>query len=364
MTELHEQLSAAGDQSAALTLALRSARDGALALEAERDELRRHVRLPEIGIGFGTGQVTVDNVSQWADKIAAMGLTRVRITLPWASCQPKAGAPVKVPDRFVSICQTFAMRGLHVLVILAYTPGWQQSQASQFAMPKDPAAFAMFCVAARQQLPMVDEWEVWNEPNHGGIPTPTPGLVSPNRAKDYGRLVRATHDVAAFPRPHTVLAGVVCPAPNKPPTAQQPAPFVEAWYDEHPDAGEQYDQLSVHPYSGSLPFDNDTENGWVTHIIPAIQQRLIAAGDDRGRLFCASECGYTTKGKTALSETAQADMLVGMVTTWRTLPYAGSMYLFSFQDLGAGDTYSEGLGLHKIDGTPKRCVAALREVLT
>lgn len=322
--------------------------------------------LPAIGVGFGSGLLPDPaDVPRVADEMLGMGITRIRATLPWSSCQPKATSPITVPARYRQIMEAFDAAGVRQLVIPAYTPTWAKGVETptglgQFAMPKDPALFGAFCSAAVDQLPTVDEWEVWNEPSHNG----PPGLVSPDRGRDYARLLDATWTARAFPRTHTVHAMSVCPAPDNPPTALRSSTFVEAVYAADSTIGDKYDQLSVHPYTGTLPFGVGPPHGWVSTQIPEIRAKLRAAGERRPRIISATECGYSTKGPNAYTEQQQADRLVDMIQTWRSQPDVGPMWLFSWNDLSAGTTRSDGLGLHTHDGTPKRACAAIREALT
>lgn len=311
-----------------------------------------------IGIGFGTGNLPEPaDVGRVADELQAIGITRVRITLPWAACQPRADSPIRTPAKLASQINGFADAGMGVLLIPAYCPPWQQTTPTQFAMPKDPAAFGRFVAAVVDEwAATVDEWEVWNEPNHDG----PPGLVMPSgqsRGGGYARLMQAAAPM--FPRWVTVLGGGgLCPAPDNPPHALRAPSFVRDWFAADAMADDRFDRLSIHPYAGKLDWTNDTEWSWPNRIIPELLDQLRASLSSRPDPYplTASECGYRTAGNNAVTEAQQGPKLIGMVEGWRKVPGAGAIYLFCWRDF---DTTA--LGLWRKDGTPKPAVAALRE---
>lgn len=98
------------------------------------------------------------------DRVAEAGIGWVRIDFVWALIET-------TPDHFDwsaydAIVAAAEARGLSVLGILAYTPGWATDAEPLSGPPRSVADWEDFCFrAARRYRGRVLDWELWNEPN-------------------------------------------------------------------------------------------------------------------------------------------------------------------------------------------------------
>jgi hypothetical protein len=171
------------------------------------------------------------------DLMVGAGVESVRLSFYWAQMQPYAGwaeVPAAERDRFddgAGVPTDFgvtdrlvglaAERGLSLLPVVLWAPGWAALLPGEFASPpSDPAVYARFVRALAERygsrgsfwreqrelrrVPLRD-WQVWNEPTYLSF-----WLVQPF-AREYVALLRATRAslAKADPRGRVVLGGLV-----------------------------------------------------------------------------------------------------------------------------------------------------------
>lgn len=207
-------------------------------------------RVPQGFLGVAADGPMFDPGFDVAGELGRMtraGVESIVTEVNWAAEQPARGRP---PDfsRTDRIVLEAARRRIGVLAVVVYAPGWAAVRADDLASPPKPAAYARFQrrLIARYgprgslwaqhpgvpRLPVRD-WQVWNEPSHGGFWSVQPF------ARGYVRLLRAAHRAirAADPGARVVLAGLV--------------------YDSWRQLGDLYaagarglfDAVSLHPYT-------------------------------------------------------------------------------------------------------------------
>jgi hypothetical protein len=79
--------------------------------------------------------------------------------------------------------------------------------------------------------------------------------------------------------------------------------------------------------------------------------QVMADNGDGGKTIWCTEYGQPTS---AVDEATQADYIRDLITTWRTLPFAGPVYVYSTQDRNTGSaTDQDTFGVYRTDWTPK-----------
>ena len=98
------------------------------------------------------------------DEAQAAGIGWVRIDFIWAVVQPQRGTfDWSLYDEIVDEARS---RGIEVLAILAYTPGWATDGDAFNGVPRDVEDWRTFCRrAAERYRGRIAAWEIWNEPN-------------------------------------------------------------------------------------------------------------------------------------------------------------------------------------------------------
>jgi hypothetical protein len=81
-----------------------------------------------------------------------------------------------------------------------------------------------------------------------------------------------------------------------------------------------------------------------------IRQLMLVNGDAAKRIW-ATEYGEPSS---VVGEPAQAAYLEDMLSKWRTIPYAGPVYVYTMRDRNSMSTAVEDtLGIYRSDGTAK-----------
>ena len=98
------------------------------------------------------------------DKVEAAGIGWVRIDLVWANVEAQEDVyNWALYDALVAAAQA---RGLKILAIVAYTPGWATDGPPVAGVPRDVTDWEEFCfLAADRYADTIHAWEIWNEPN-------------------------------------------------------------------------------------------------------------------------------------------------------------------------------------------------------
>lgn len=121
------------------------------------------------------------NLSRSFDTMVSSGVESVRVAFDWSAAQPVQAGPIdfRQTDQIVGLA---AQRGLTVLPVVIYTPGWDAAPhvPGTLASPADDAPYAAYVRALVQRygprgsywgqhpgtrrLP-IRLWQIWNEPN-------------------------------------------------------------------------------------------------------------------------------------------------------------------------------------------------------
>jgi hypothetical protein len=278
------------------------------------------------------------------DLMQQTGVSTVRILLPWAYVEPTPGTwDWSVADRMVDGA---LKHGLDVLAVLNSTPTWAAGPSLlPYSAPPNPAQFGDFAAAvAGRYRGRVSDYEVWNEANSVFYWTPAPDAAA------YTELLKAAYPrIKAADPAATVVAAGLAPVFSFGTLTLNPAEFVKGMYAAG--AKNNFDAMAYHPYLYSMKFSEGRgyPESPLTQVT-AMHQAMADNGDGGKTIWC-TEYGEPTS---SVDDATQAEYLRDMINTWRTLPFAGPVYIYTTRDLNTSSTSdADTLGVYRTDWTPK-----------
>jgi beta-xylosidase len=294
------------------------------------------------------------------DKLAAAGVTWVRIDLGWQSLQEVGREAysqwyIDRADRTIDMARD---RGISVLATLWATPDWANGGAGRHVPPTDLADYARVARWAAEHFNgRVGAWEVWNEPNHPSFWSGT--------AADYTELLKA-----AYP---AFKAG----APSTPVVLGAPCYNDTDWLQEMYAAGGQgsFDIMATHPYQGvsnTPPEAPDDGTVWRLSHVAAVHALMDRYGDGDKKIWF-TEFGWSSHENTGtekswaigVSEQQQADFLVRTIEHLAAnFPYVTNIFWYAERNRVSGKVHLDNYGLLRRDLSEKPAYTALREFLT
>jgi hypothetical protein len=294
------------------------------------------------------------------DLMAASGAGWVRVDFTWASIEHVRGTySWSNLDRVVRAVHS---RGMKVLALPAYTPGWARpAGGTSYTPPADPAAFAAFtAAAAARYVPQgVLHYEIWNEPNLASFWAPKPDAAA------YARLLQATTTAVRAAAPDAViLSGGLSPAVDAADGSQiDPVTFLNKLYALG--VKDAFDAVGVHPYSfPAMPSDVSTASWNTFQKMSRMRDTMVANGDSAKKIWLTETGAPTGSHPTAVSESAQAAIVTDTLRSAEALSWAGPVFFYAARDLGTDPTDREqNFGLLRRDFSPKPGWAALVESL-
>ena len=308
-----------------------------------------------VPIGLSTGfMITTESETDLRkdlDSAQRLGITRLRIDVSWAVLQPG-------PDQFDwsstdRVLDQAHERGLHVLGIIGYEPGWaRRRDASGDLLPPDPQQFASFVRAAAERYrTQVGAWEIWNEPN-----TRRFWGTDPDPAAYAAVVAAAAPEIRAADPGAPIIIGSLAPADDG---AQElsPATFVRGIYDNTDLA--DFDALSVHPYT--YPARPTGTEPWNTFFrLRALHRIMIRRGDGAALIWLTEYGAPSGTSPTSVTEAEQASLITAGIRVARRRSYTGPIYIYSLRDAGTERTdVEDNFGVLRFDGFPKPARRAL-----
>jgi polysaccharide biosynthesis protein PslG len=331
------------------------------------------------GLSLPNGALDKAAVDAHFDAIKALGVTTVRVLVPWAGVQPLDPATSSYRDwsRVDYIVKAAADRGMSVLGVLNATPYYGGANGGCWGcvgVAPDPAKFAAFAAEAAGHLRgLVSAYEIWNEPNYNGNWSPAVDPVAYtkllqaaySKIKTLGTITVGGVQVPAGDPNATVVAGVLGAVLTVGNVLMDPRTFVQTMYANG--AKGFFDALSFHPYSYQQQFGAGLgcqfcQNTPITMLLQ-IRQTMLNYFDGDTKIW-ASEYGLGTSLKTYQQ---QADWIKNFLTTWAegptgTVPdqfkelvaewddWIGPAFIYTLRDrLGQEGTESGSLGLFYFD---------------
>ena len=292
-------------------------------------------------------------------KMAAAGITSVRVDFGWESLQPRRGrmSPwhVRLADRCVNIARA---NGMSVLGTLWATPRWANGGRDAATPPTRAWDFARFAGwAARHFRGRVGAWEIWNEPDNEGFFKGT--------TRRYVKLLRAGYRaIKRSDRNALVVTGGTVHNNDR-------------WLRQAYRAGAKsfFDVVATHPYQGvgdSAPETVGTGGDWwlMTHV-KAVHE-LMASHGDGAKPIWFTEFGWSVHENSpglplwqrGVSPEVQAQYAVRAVLLARAkYPYVQRMYWYKDRSLPGDDFHHAGYGLLRVDLSPRPAWVALRALL-
>jgi putative intracellular protease/amidase len=277
--------------------------------------------------------------------MTSAGVHDLRIMVPWAAIERQPGQyDWTTVDRMVDAAVS---QHVSVLATLNSPPAWavEPGQPPVTGRPDSPAVFGRFAGAvAAHYRGKVSAYEIWNEPNSTAFFEPAPDPAG------YVDLLKAAYPAIKAADPSAVVvSGGLGPLVDRPSVAIDAVEFVRDMYAAG--AKNYFDALAYHPYQYTMKF---SEAGY--HPDSPINQLagmrdLMLLNGDLGKRIWATEYGEPS---VPVGEAQQAAYLADMLGKWRTIPYAGPLYVYTMRDRNSLSRDPEDtLGIYRSDGTAK-----------
>ena len=268
--------------------------------------------------------------SRHLDSIQELGVSFVRDNTDWVSLEPapprngRRSYDYSLSDRWV---RQLARRGLRwqPTVIGVTTPQWAASRLAYSVCaersPPGPAALADLVAGLarrygrggsfwsehpRLRARPVIEYEVWNEPNHGGFWCPAPDPAA------YARVFLAADEAVegVDPRARVLLGGLAgfeVSSPTAAPPTMAVGEFVSQMVAAEPELTAAVDRIGLHPYASDPAAVLDRIRGFATELRALGLRAPIAV----------NEIGWPTQGTGSVPplEEAVRAAYVGEVVT-------------------------------------------------
>jgi hypothetical protein len=304
------------------------------------------------------------------DEIKSAGIPAVRLYLEWDLIEPSPGVfDWSTTD---SLVMGAAERGLKILGLLTYTPSWAvppEARELVHAAPADAKVWGNFVAeTAHRYRDVIDDWEIWNEPNIDDSFAPAPDLAL------YSAMLQESYSAIKAADPDSVvITGGTSPAVDIP-TEMSPVTFLSGLYDHG--AGDSFDAVAMHPYSSPdlLSTDGPEGSSNSNRAIRDVTALLASRGQSEKRIWFTEFGASTSTPGAAAPELSgqqvgvtlerQAEILTEGIEYMRSLPNGGPIFLFDFRDVETGSRNVQyNYGLLRSDFTAKPALAAVQALL-
>jgi hypothetical protein len=350
--------------------------DGRMRLDSSQIELTTAIDDSPSTVGISDSSLyfstDIDAVNAQLDLMKSLGVTNVRIMIPWAGVQPldpDLGSPWGDAQwgQVDMVVNAARAKGMGILGVLNSTPWWATESTPINGHPADVNEFAAFAKSvALRYGDAIQAYEVWNEPNAAFFWSPVDPVEYTNMLKvTYVALKQASAQIGA---PITVIGAVVGAGLTWGDVTMNPVDFVQAMYAAG--ANGYFDALSFHPYKYDLKFSEGNTVPWYTQTplyqVEQLRQLMdshLAPGQEQLKIWI-SEYGLPTN---QVSENQQMAYIQDLIQYWQTFSGAGPIFLYTTKDTAAPDedlTNDEAhFGLFNSDGTPKAVALILKQFI-
>ena len=301
---------------------------------------------PVYGVAAGCciQYLSATELAKQLDDYRALGAQWIRFPIAWSDIQ--AGGPNSYDwTKYDNVVKAAQARGIRVLGVLSRTPMWARPSnctTDQFCAPARASDYGNFAgAAAAHYAPLgVHAWEIWNEENTVGFWKPAPDPVA------YTALLKAAYPkIKAADPTATVVTGGTAPASDDG-TNFSPFTFDLRIYKN---GGQGYfDAIGHHPYCYRGTFDcPDTFATWSAWSQMADTQpynlvALMKNFGDGGKKIWGTEFGAPTNGSAqAVTEAHQATMITAAYTLWKSYPWTGPLFIYTYRDPGTDSSNPE-----------------------
>jgi polysaccharide biosynthesis protein PslG len=299
-------------------------------------------------LGFADSQIYYYDdaqVTATVQKWVANNIRTVRIGIPWNGVEAvKDQLDWSRSDRLVNAA---AAANISVIACITSTPRWAMAPGSTLphGRPASPEVYGVFTAkVAERYKGKIAAYEIWNEPNGfiGYSPAPNPA--------GYTDLLKAAYPrIKAVDSAAIVVGGVLGSGMTWGNLTINPVTFLSQMYASG--AAPFFDALSYHPYSYAMKFSA----GMLQFESPLDQlvrmRRVMLQQGDGAKKIWVTEYGLPTS---RVTEPVQAAFLSDMISTWRELPYAGPLMIYTTRDHNSNSANDEErFGVYRSDWTPK-----------
>ncbi len=282
------------------------------------------------------------------DHIASLGVTSVRVAIPWMSVEAREGTYEWTQlDALVSAAQS---RGISIVATLTGTPAWAGNIISGHFDPDEYADFVS-AVATRYKNE-ISGYEIWNEPNAALFYNP----IDPTSYTEF--LKEAYTAIKAADPKALVIAGVLGSTTTTG-ASLDPVTFVQEMYAAG--AAGYFDALSFHPYQFSEEYSENDHADSPASQVTAIQALMAQYGDAAKKIWI-TEYGQPTTG--SYTQAQQAAFIQDFIEAWQNQTGAGPIYIYTTRDADTGSSNIEdNFGLFETDWTPKPAAQVLADLI-
>ena len=278
--------------------------------------------VPFLGIAAPRNELAAGGTA-WLDAFVTAGAKAVRFDFYFDQIQQSQGAAYtwSSVETLVSGARS---RGLHVLGILT---GPRAGAGQLYSNVADRQAFADFAAAAAERYRgQVDYWAIYNEPNHGKM-----------SAENYCELLKLAGPAVKEGNPAAFVVGPNMSSEPNPTSGlyTNNAAFMSALYSSG--ANVHYDAIGFHPYTYPYwPDEPDSFTGW-NQLKNVIRSAMVNNGEGHKKIWL-TEVGYPSGPTTAsgngqwYTQAYQRDVLDLYLNEYKTMPYVGPMFWYSWQD--------------------------------
>lgn len=312
---------------------------------------------------------SLEEINARLDLMQSLGVTNVRILVPWANVQPLhpstpfgLGAPRW--DQLDMVVNAAAARGMGILGVLNSTPLWATNTTPINGLPTNFDQFASFAKSvALRYGDKISAYEVWNEPN-------SVQFWNSLNPTAYTEMLKVTYTAlksaaAQLGTNITVIGGVVGAGMSMNGLTMNPVDFVRKMYEAG--ANGYFDALSFHSYNLTWKFSSGQGLPW--HEAPLAQLNKIRAlmdsylteGQEQLKIWM-TEYGLPTN---VVSETTQAAFVEDMIKFWQNVSGAGPVFLYTIKDWlnGAANNNEAHFGIFRPDGTMKPVGQIIKDLI-
>ncbi|MCQ9426120.1 cellulase family glycosylhydrolase [Pseudomonas sp. LJDD11] len=308
-----------------------------------------------LGVNVQFPYFTPDIYQQQMNRLDALGLNWVRLTLHWPLIEPrKDQLELSTVDAAMSAMHE---RGYNVLAYLVGSAPFASSAPAnaegrdQFP-PTDFGLFATRMASLAQRYPQVNTWQVWNEPNIVWRPKEDPVA--------YARLLAVSTEAIrkAVPGKPVATAGMAYYSQMHSTPGYMLQTLVEGGL------GQQTVVAAYHPYSEYPEGDSPADRDFLVRG-NAMNQLLHSNGVQQ---VWATEWGWSSYAgpvemQAIIGLRGQADYTLRRLALMSTMDYQ-RIFLFNLSDLDERATArDQGYGLVDLQGNPKPVYLALQNFL-
>ena len=313
---------------------------------------------------------SLEEINERLDLMQSLGVTNVRIMVPWAGVQPlhpdtPFGLGKPRWDQLDMVVNAAASRGMGILGVLNSTPMWASESTPLNGEPANFDRFAAFAKSvALRYGDKISAYEVWNEPNSIQFwNTLDPASYTEMLKKTYTALKEASVQIGSD---ITVIGGVIGAGKTWPGLTLNPIDFVQGMYEAG--AHGYFDALSFHPYNfewkfsvgESLPWGKDMPL-YQLNQIRELMDSFLEEGEEQVKIWITEYGAPTNK----VSEATQAAFVRDLIEFWQTMQGAGPIFLYTIKDWidAPADNDEANLGIFRPDGTMKAVGEVIKELI-